>query len=81
MFLPAGKSLDLTPVTEEGNLGLLLVVNFNYATAHARPPINSLSGLYFEESDELDKKLDHGKIDDLPDGQVLILLYCGSPDL
>jgi hypothetical protein len=29
IYLPAGKTVKLTPVTEEGHLGLLLVIDIN----------------------------------------------------
>ena len=38
LYLPAGKTVKLTPVTEEGDLGLLLVIGINYKYADIRPP-------------------------------------------
>ena len=38
IFLPAGKTVKLTQVTEEGHLGLLLVIDIDYNAAHALPP-------------------------------------------
>ena len=38
LYLPAGKTIKLTPVTDEGDLGLLLVININYKDADVRPP-------------------------------------------
>ena len=62
MFLRNGKTLKLTPVTEEGHLGLLLVIDIDYDAAHAQPPFTGLSGLYFKESDEVGNKLDIGHV-------------------
>ena len=78
IYLPAGKTVKLTPVTEEGDLGLLLVIDNKDEAGHARTPFEELSGLLFEESDELDIKLDHGHVYDLPDGQALVQLYGDS---
>ena len=78
LYLPAGKTVKLTPVTEEGDLGLLLVVDINYKDADVPLPFEELSGLLFEESDELDNKLDHGHVYDLPNKQVLVQLYGDS---
>jgi hypothetical protein len=78
LYLPAGKTVKLTPVTEEGDLGLLLVIDINYKDADVPLPFEELSGLLFEESDELDNKLDHGHVYDLPNKQVLVQLYGDS---
>ena len=78
LYLPAGKTVKLTPVTEEGDLGLLLVIDINYKDADVPLPFEELSGLLFEESDELDNKLDHGHVYDLPNKQVLVQLYGNS---
>jgi hypothetical protein len=78
LYLPAGKTVKLTPVTEEGDLGLLLVIGINYKDADVPLPFEELSGLLFEESDELDNKLDHGHVYDLPNKQVLVQLYGDS---
>ena len=78
IYLPAGKTVKLTPVTEKGDLGLLLVIDNKDEAGHARTPFEELSGLIFEESDELDIKLDHGHVYDLPDGQALVQLYGDS---
>jgi hypothetical protein len=78
LYLPAGKTVKLTPVTKEGDLGLLLVIDINYKDADVPLPFEELSGLLFEESDELDNKLDHGHVYDLPNKQVLVQLYGDS---
>ena len=38
LYLPAGKTVKLTPVTEEGDLGLLLVIDINYKDADVPLP-------------------------------------------
>jgi hypothetical protein len=50
IYLPAGKTVKVTPVTEQGHLGLLLVIDINYKAVHARPLFEELSSLLFKES-------------------------------
>ena len=38
LYLPAGKTVKLTQVTEEGDLGFLLVIDINYKDADVRLP-------------------------------------------